>query len=374
MKFAVVAPAATVTDAGTVKAAVALLDNATLVPPAGAAFEIVTVHVVVEDAAGVVLPHCRDVTVICVVTVSVVGWVDPLRAAVIVAAWSDVTAAAVAVNVAVVAPAATVTDAGTVKAAVALLDNATLVPPVGAAFEIVTVHVVVEDAVGVVLPHCTDVTVICVVTVSVVGWVEPLRAAVMVAVWFDVTAAAVAVKVAVVAPAATVTDAGTVKAAVALLDNATLVPPVGAAFEIVTVHVVAEDAAGVVLPHCKDVTVICVVTVSVIGLLDPLRVAVIVAVWSDVTAAVVAVKVAVVAPAPTVTEAGTVTAPVALLDNATLVPPSDAAFEIVTVHVVVEDAPGVVLPHCRDVTAGTTTSERFAVTLTPFSAPVTVAD
>ena len=96
--------------------------------------------------------------------------------------------------------------------------------------------------------------------------------------------------------------------------------------------------------------------------------------WLEVTAAVVAVNVAVVAPGATVTEVGTVSAAVALLDNATLVPPVGAAFEIVTVHVVLEDAAGVVLPHCKEVTVATVKSERLAVTLTPFRAPVTVAD
>ena len=191
--------------------------------------------------------------------------------------------------------------------------------------------------VSVVLPHCKDVTVICAtVTVSVIGLLDPLRTAVIVADWFDVTAAAVAVKVAVVAPAATAAQSGTVRAAFELLDSATWVPPVGAAFEIVTVHVVVEDGAGVVLPHCKDVTVICVVTVSVIGWLDPLRTAVIVAFWLLLIVAVLAVNVAVVAPAPTVTEAGTVTTSRRLLVNVTTAPPVGAAFKV-TVHVVVEE-------------------------------------
>ena len=70
--------------------------------------------------------------------------------------------------------------------------------------------------------------------------------------------------VAVVAAAATVADAGTVNAEVALLESVTVVPPVGAALERVTVHVVVEDAARVVFVHCSDVNVIAAaVTVSV---------------------------------------------------------------------------------------------------------------
>ena len=92
------------------------------------------------------------------------------------------TAAAVAVNVAVVAAAGTATDAGTVNAEVALLERVTVEPPVGAALERVTVQVVVEDAARVVFVHCSDVSVIGAVTVSVADWVEPLSVAVMIGV------------------------------------------------------------------------------------------------------------------------------------------------------------------------------------------------
>ena len=85
-------------------------------------------------------------------------------------------------NVAVVAAAATVTDAGTVNAEVALLESVTVVPPVGAALERVTVHVVVEDAGMVVFVHCSDVSVIGAVTVSVADWVVPLSVAVTIGV------------------------------------------------------------------------------------------------------------------------------------------------------------------------------------------------
>jgi hypothetical protein len=94
-----------------------------------------------------------------------------------------------------------------------------------------------------------------------------------------VTVAAVAVKVAVVAAAATETEAGTVRVAVALLDNATLLPPTGAALERVTVQVVFPDAGRVVLAHCRAVTVtVGAVTVTVTAMLDPLRLAVMIAV------------------------------------------------------------------------------------------------
>jgi len=78
--------------------------------------------------------------------------------------------------------------------------------------------------------------------------------------------------------------------------------------------------------------------------------AVTVAFWSEVTAAAVAVKVAIVAPDDTGIEAGTVKAETRLLASATLTPPAGAALESVTVQVVVPEAVKVVLPHCSDET------------------------
>ena len=87
------------------------------------------------------------------------------------------------------------------------------------------------------------------------------------------------------------------------------------------------------------------VIVRVTVLLEPPRVAVTVGVWPEVTAAAVAVKVAAVVAAATVTDAGTVTAEVALLERVTREPPVGAALESVTVQDVVEDAARVVLVH-----------------------------
>ena len=133
VKVAVVAAAATVTDAGTVTAEVALLERATVMLETEA-LERATVQVVVVDAARVVLAHCRALRVTGgTVIVRVTDLLEPLMVAVIVGVWVEVTAAAVAVKVAVVAEAATVTEAGTVTAEVALLVRATEEPPVGAA-------------------------------------------------------------------------------------------------------------------------------------------------------------------------------------------------------------------------------------------------
>jgi len=88
-----------------------------------------------------------------------------------------------------------------------------------------------------------------------------------------------------------------------LSERATAVPLVGAALEILTVHVLlALDPILVGLQDTEE-TVIAVRLTVVVAV--PLRVAVMVAVWLLVTATAVAVKVALVTPAVTGTEAGT---------------------------------------------------------------------
>jgi hypothetical protein len=87
----------------------------------------------------------------------------------------------------------------------------------------------------------------------------------------------------------------------------------------------------------------------------------------------VAVKVAVVAPDCTSTEAGTVKAETRLLERDTVVPPVGAALEMVTVQVVEAEAARLVLPHCRDVICIGATSERLAEVLTAFNLAVTLA-
>jgi hypothetical protein len=85
VKVAEDAAAGTVTEAGTVSTEVALLERATLEPPAGAALESVTVQVVVEDAGTVVLVHCRELSVGgSAVTLIVTGLLVPFKEAVII--------------------------------------------------------------------------------------------------------------------------------------------------------------------------------------------------------------------------------------------------------------------------------------------------
>jgi len=114
------------------------------------------------------------------------------------------------------------------------------------------------------------------------------------------------VKVAVVAPAATVTLAGTVAALVALDDNVTTNPPVGAGLEIVTVPVSVDPPRT---DGFAKVTVVTVgaVTVKVAFAVEPFTDAVIVEVEFAPTASVLIAKLAEFEPAAIVTVAGTVT-------------------------------------------------------------------
>jgi len=66
----------------------------------------------------------------------------------------------------------------------------------------------------------------------------------------------------VVKPAGTINEAGTAKAEARLLERETVVPPVGAALEIVTLQLVDAEAAKLVLPHCRDVMAIGAVMVK----------------------------------------------------------------------------------------------------------------
>jgi hypothetical protein len=140
LKFALVAPAATRTEAGTVSRAL-LLETVTLEPPVRAAWFSAIVHV--ETAlwprlVGLqVTPETRTGPRRLMLAV----FEPPPRVVVIVAVWLLVIeAAAVALKFAVLAPAATRTDAGTVSKAL-LLEIVTLEPPVRAAWFSVIVHV-----------------------------------------------------------------------------------------------------------------------------------------------------------------------------------------------------------------------------------------
>ena len=145
VNIALVAPAAIVTLAGTLAAAVLLLDSVTCAPPDGAGPLKVTVPV--EEFPPVTLAGLivKEVRVGrgggAGVTVSEADRVAPPKAPEILTVVDAATVLVLTVNIALVAPAATVTLAGTLAAAVLLLDRVTCAPPVGAGPLSVTVPV-----------------------------------------------------------------------------------------------------------------------------------------------------------------------------------------------------------------------------------------
>jgi len=208
VNVAVVAPAATTTDPGTVTAALFEL-RVTVVPPVGAGPLMVTVPVeLVPPATLAGLKLSALIT--GVVTVRVAVAEVPLKAPVIVEV--PFTANVVTVKVAVVAPAATVTEAGTVAAAVLEEVRVTTSPPVPAALAKVTVPV--DGVTPATVDGLSDSErTVAAVTVSVfetevVPVVAETDTGVVVA-----TGLVVAVNVAVEEPAGTVTDPGTETAA-----------------------------------------------------------------------------------------------------------------------------------------------------------------
>jgi hypothetical protein len=104
----------------------------------------------------------------------------------------------------------------------------------------------------------------------------------------------------------------------------------------------------------------------------PLTEAVMVALWEDDTVPAVAVKVAVVAAAATVTEAGIVRT-VLLSERATAVPPAGAVFDSVTVQVLVPFEFRLVGEQVSEERVTAVTRLTDAVCDAPLSVAVTVA-
>jgi hypothetical protein len=334
LNVAVACPAGTVTVPGTVTEAL-LADSVTAVPPAGAA--------VLSVIAQTLAPAPVRLAGLQLMLVSETGVKrdrdvvldTPPEVAVIVTVVAEVTAEALALNVAVVCPASTVTVPGTVTEAL-LADSVTAVPPVGAAAFSVTVQTLVPAPFRLAGLQLMLVSEIEANRDRDVVLDTPPKDAVTVTVVAEVTAEALALNVAVVCPAGTVTVAGTVTEAL-LADSVTAVPPVGAALPSATVQTLAPAPvrlAGLQLTldseggETKD---------KVVVFDTPLAVAVIVTAVSDGTATALALNVAAVWPAGTVTVPGTVTK-LPLLDSATAVPPAGAAPLSVTVQTL-EPAP-----------------------------------
>ncbi len=155
------------------------------------------------------------------------------------------------------------------------------------------------------------------------------------------TAVTVAENDAVEAPDATVTADGTVTALL-LLARLTLTPPDGAGAVRDTVHEVVPAPVNEL--ELQDSVLMPEVAVAGAGAISEIEadnavlpcVAVIFAVWLVLTAAAFAANIALVAPAATVTDDGTVSAEV-LLERFTARPPVGAKMLDITVHVSVPD-------------------------------------
>jgi hypothetical protein len=331
-KEAEVESAGTVTEAGTVRRAV-LEERETEAPPEGADWERVTVQepASLEEREAGLQERLNGAPLVTKLMEKVTE--EPEREAVMVAVPLAVMLEAVAEKVAEVAPAATVTEAGTESAAL-LSERVTTAPPAGAALLRVTVQV--EEA-----PEVSEVG----LQERLVGMVvvtkprekvteEPDREAVMMAVLSAVSVAAVAEKVAEVAPAATVTEAGTESAAL-LSERVTTAPPAGAALLKVTVQVEEAPEVREVGLQERLVGTVLVTRLKEKVTEEPEREAVMMAVLSAVRVAAVAEKAAEVAPAATVTEAGTVSAAL-LSERVTTAPPMGAGLLRATVQVLEE--------------------------------------
>ena len=144
VKFALVAPAATVTLAGGV-ALVLLLESATTAPPPGAAPVRVTVPCELLPPVTLVGFSAREDKLAggggggTGLTVSVAVRAVPLKEAEIVTLFVVLTVVVLMVKLAMLAPAATVTLAGVEATLGLLLDSVTTAPPLGAALLRVTV-------------------------------------------------------------------------------------------------------------------------------------------------------------------------------------------------------------------------------------------
>jgi hypothetical protein len=277
---------------------------------------------------------------------------DPDRVAVMMAEPAAVTVPADTGKVAEVESTGTVTEAGTVNRPLSS-DKETMAPPVGAALLRVTVQV--AEALEVSEAGLQERLVGTALVSRPMEKVTeaPDRVAVMMAVLSAVMVEAVAEKVAEVAPAATVTEAGTVNAAL-LSDRVTTAPPVGAALLRVTVQVAEVLDVSEAGLQVRPVGTALVSRLNEKVADEPDKEAVMMAVLSAVMVEAVAEKVAEVAPAATVTEAGTVNAAL-LSDKETTAPPDGAAPVRLTVQVDVPEPVmllGLQLSPDRDVVVG----------------------
>ena len=321
-------PAVTLTDAATTSTAVALLERATVRVVAVTA-DNVTVQVLRAFAVNAVGLQVREESVAGRDNARLNVFELPFRLAVITAVPALVKLWAVVVNVVEVLPAAMVTEAGTARAAL-LLESETIAPLADAARVKVTVqgldcpepklvglHVNPERSTGASSVKATE------------RELDP-SAAVTVADWVVLMVPALTVKLAVVAPAATLTAAGVVSSAL-LSERVTLVPLADAARVKVTVQGLDCPEPKLVVLHVNPERSTGASSVKATEReLDP-SAAVTVADWVVLMVPALTVKLAVVAPAATLTAAGVVSSAL-LSERVTLVPPAGAARVKVTVQ------------------------------------------
>lgn len=181
----------------------------------------------------------------------------------------------------------------------------------------------------------------------------PFIVAVKTAVSAAVMAPAAAVKEAAVPLAGTVTEAGTETSGV-LLASATTVPPAGAGWFRITVQVVALPEVSWVLVQAIPTGPTGTVSANTKLTEIPLKLAVTVAFWRTLTVPATIVKVAVVASAGTVRNAGAMSAGLSL-EIDTVAPPERAGFVSVTVQVVAA-------PDVRDLSVQETAANAGGVT------------
>jgi hypothetical protein len=243
------------------------------------------------------------------------------------------------VKVALVAPAGTVTLEGTAATEVLLLLRVTVAPPVGAGPLSVTVPVELFPPLTEVGLSVSEESVTAAVGVTVrdAVLVAPLSVAEMVTDCVEVTMWVETENVALVEPAGTVTLEGKVATEVLPLLRATSAPPLGAALVRVTVPWevlppttlvglrVREDSVGPEPPEP--------LTVRMAGATTPRYVALKFTAVVLLTDELLTVKLALVAPAATVTLEGTVTTDVLALEREITAPPLGAGLFKTTVPV-----------------------------------------
>jgi hypothetical protein len=261
------------------------------------------------------------------------------RVAVIITSLVLVTAPAVAMKVADVDPAGTVTATG-VLIGEFFSNKETEVPPAGAAVVKLIVQVVLAPGGRVVgLQFSADRSTIAKFGVTgarrfTVAVLEtPPSVAVTVTAWLVVMLPAVTGKVADVVPDVTVSEAGVVSP-VLLSESETEEPAAGAAELSVAVQVAVAPEDRLVGLQASEEMPTGAVRFSVALRETPFSVAVTEAVWVLAITPAVALKVPVVVPAATVTEAGVVSN-VLPLDTETAVPPAGAGLVRVTVQLLV---------------------------------------